>query len=63
MIIEIYYSIEVHKMGSIKEVEYINHLRTIDSTSANPIICECSDGCHYYTKFYEGPEGPRELVN
>ncbi len=50
-------------MRRLREVEYVNHYRTISSTSATPLICECSDGCHYYTKFYEGNEGPRELVN
>lgn len=50
-------------MKNIKEVEFVNYLRIIEETSATPIICECSDGCNYYTKFYEGNEGPRELVN
>lgn len=47
----------------MKELELIQIGRTISTTSATPIICKASDNEHYYTKFYEGVEGPRELVN
>ncbi len=47
----------------MKEVDLVQLGRTISNTSATPIICKASDGEHYYVKFFEGVEGPRELVN
>ena len=47
----------------MNEVELINIYKTVIGTAAEPVICKGSDGKRYYTKFYEGVEGPRELVN
>lgn len=47
----------------MEKVKILNAGRSITVTSASPIICSCEDGNRYYTKFYEGVEGPRELIN
>ncbi len=47
----------------MQQVNILKPGRCIATTSATPILCQCDDGNNYFTKFYEGVEGPRELVN
>jgi len=44
-------------------IDFVEVTRNITTTAAGPVVCKASNGLRYFTKFCEGVEGPKELVN